>query len=233
MKEWFKARNVWGAAISALSDDEAGRLAKAIWSYTMNGEIVALEGAGKGIFALILMTLAQDEEHDADVSAKRSKAAQTMHLLANASNCNQMQANDSNCNQMQAIDDIKNKNKSKNKEQESESESEEYIPDTEARKIQLDHDTILNAAENAGFKMSQSEMASIIKLYAENGLEKMMNGIESCVKHSAPNLAYLEACLKGEPRKKKAQIPAQQYEQRDYSNEQDEAMKRMLALGGA
>ena len=74
MKEWFKARNIWGAAIQSLSDEESGRLAKAIWSYTMDGEIVPLEGAEKGIFPMILMTLQQDEERDAEISEKRSMA---------------------------------------------------------------------------------------------------------------------------------------------------------------
>ena len=90
MKEWFKARNIWGAAITALSDEEAGRLAKAIWAFTMDGEIMEIEGAGKGILAMILMTLTQDEEKDNDISAKRSNAARIMHMNANASKRQQM-----------------------------------------------------------------------------------------------------------------------------------------------
>ena len=68
--------------------------------------------------------------------------------------------------------------------------------------------------------------AVALKFYAEFGLEKMLAGFESCVKHSAPNLAYLEACLKGSP--KKAKGSAQDYEQRDYS-EIDADMKRRQA----
>jgi hypothetical protein len=218
MKEWFKARNVWGAAITALSDDEAGRLAKAIWAYTMSGEIQEIEGAGKGIFAMIIMTLAQDAEHDADVSAKRSDAAKSMHLQANADKCKQLYAND----------DIKNKNKNKNKNKEQESESEsEYIPVTEARRIQLDHDTIIGAAENAGFKMSNDVSTELIALYAQHGMQKVMDGLKSCVEHGVPNLAYLKACMTGEP-KKKGKVNAQQYDQRDYDEEQAEAMRRMI-----
>lgn len=62
MKEWFKARNIWGAAFLSLSDAEAGRLAKALWSYTMGIELPNLSGAEKAIFAMILMTLGQDKE---------------------------------------------------------------------------------------------------------------------------------------------------------------------------
>ena len=61
MQDWFKARNIWGASIDALSDDEAGRLAKAVWAYTMRGEMRELSGAVGAVFALILMTLQQDE----------------------------------------------------------------------------------------------------------------------------------------------------------------------------
>ena len=46
----------------------------------------------------------------------------------------------------------------------------------------------------------------------------MLKAFESCVKHSAPNLAYLEACLKDAPKKEKAKVAAQDYEQRDYSD---------------
>ena len=68
MKEWFRARNSWGAAIRTLADEEAGRLMKALWEYTMTGNQVELQGIEKGIFALILFNLEQDEAHDKEVS---------------------------------------------------------------------------------------------------------------------------------------------------------------------
>ena len=219
MKEWFKARNIWGAAITALSDEEAGRVAKAIWAYTMDGEIQTIEGAGKGILAMILMTLAQDEERDNDISAKRSNAAKSMHLQANASKCIQMQANDSNCS---------NKNKNKNIDKEQESESESFIDDGDAKAIQNDHDRVLTAAEDAGFKMSDDVRAWLIGFYATYGLEKVLDGFKACVKHGAVNLAYLEAVLKGSPKKQSGRVlPAQDFEQRDYSHVQDEVMREV------
>ena len=96
MKEWFRARNVWGAALLGLSDEEAGIVAKAIWTYTMSGEITEIEGAGKGIFAMILMTLGQDEEKDAGISVKRSIAGKSGALVTNANKCRQMPANADN-----------------------------------------------------------------------------------------------------------------------------------------
>ena len=222
MKEWFKARNVWGAAIKSLSDEEAGRLAKAIWSYTMTGEAVEIEGAGKGIYALVLMTLGQDEEHEADVSAKRSDAARVMHLHSNASKCMQMQANATN----------KNKNKNKKEDEEQEKESESFIDEDDAQRIAIEHERVLDAAEDAGFKMSNDVRARLIALYAYNGLDKMLEGFRSCVDHGVPTLAYLKAVLKGEPKKttQKANVPAQAYTQRSYDGEQEDAMRRMLRV---
>jgi len=98
------------------------------------------------------------------------------------------------------------------------------------RQIQGDHDKVLNAAEDAGFKMSNDVRTALIALYADHGLQKILASLNECVEHGAPNLAYLKAVLKGEPKKKKAQLPAQDYHQRDYSGEQDAALDRMMAL---
>lgn len=227
MKEWFKARNVWGATILALSDDEAGRIAKAIWAYTMNGELIPLNGAEKGIFPMILMTLQQDEEKENDISAKRSDAAKSMHLQANASKSIQMQANVSKCNQMQAKADNKNKNQNIDKESEQESESE-FIADAEAREIQNDQNRVLDAAEDAGFKMTNDVRAALIALYADFGLVKVLDGIKSCSEHGVANLAYLRAVLKGEPKKQKPKVVAQDFPQRNYE-EVDSQMMDSLA----
>lgn len=216
MKDWFKARNIWGAAITALSDEEAGRLAKAIWAFTMNGEVTEIEGAGKGIFAMIMMTLAQDEERDSDISAKRSNAAKSMHLQANASKSIQMQADDSKCSN-------KNKNKNIDKEQESETE---FIADADAHQIQNEQNRVLDAAEDAGFKMSNDVRAALIALYADSGLEKVLEGIKSCSEHGVANLAYLRGCMRNDPKKQKPKVAAQDYEQRDYSDVQDEFMRK-------
>ena len=72
MKEWFRARNSWGAAIRTLTDEEAGRLMKALWEYTMTGNQVELQGIEKGIFALILFNLEQDEQRDEELAKKRA-----------------------------------------------------------------------------------------------------------------------------------------------------------------
>ena len=222
MKDWFKARNIWGAAMSALTDEEAGRLAKAIWAYTMDGEVRELEGAGKGILAMILLTLGQDAEKDDKISEVRAIAGKKgglntsygkhQQMLANDSNCKQTKANESNC---------PNKNKNIEKEQELESE---FISDSDAVQIQKDHDRVLTAAEDAGFKMSNDVRASLIALYADSGLEKVLEGIKSCSEHGAVNLAYLRACMNGNPKPKGKVIPAQDFPQRDYSEVDSQMM---------
>lgn len=111
-------------------------------------------------------------------------------------------------------------------ESESESLSESFIADEDAKKIQIEQNRVLDAAEDAGFGKSNSVRAGLLKLYADYGLEKMLSGFESCVKHGVSNIAYLEAVLKGAPRKAKG---AQDYEQRDYSAVQNDAMKRQAA----
>ena len=113
MQDWFKARNLWGASIDALSDEEAGRLAKAMWAYTMRGEMRELSGAAGAVFALILMTLQQDEQAMTELSQKRAEAGAKggKQTQANASKAKQTEANQAN-----ADNKIKNKNKSIDKD---------------------------------------------------------------------------------------------------------------------
>jgi hypothetical protein len=209
----------------ALSDDEAGLLMKALWSYTMTGEKQTLSGAEKGIFALILMTLSQDEANNAELSKKRS--------LAGAIGGKQRVANQANACFAIEIEAKQANDINKSKEKDKETDKELFIDDDNAREVNEDHNRVLEAARDAGFTLSNGVMAELIAMYADNGLQKVLDGLKSCVEHGAPTLAYLRACLRGEPRKKKADVSAQRYEQRDYGGEQEEAMARMIALGGS
>ena len=118
MKEWFRARNIWGAAIMIMTDEEAGKLAKAVFSYTMNGEIMPLAGAGQSIFAMIMASLQKDAERDAEIALKRAKATEKyrQQKASNDASGNQMISNDENQNQNQ----IEKKKESKEKDQEKE-----------------------------------------------------------------------------------------------------------------
>ena len=142
MKEWFKARNVWGAGIEALSDEEAGKFAKALWAYTMTGEKIDLTGAAAGLFAIAIMQLSIDDEQAEEISKRRSAAGsiggrKRAENQANASSDIGDQANQANASfasddqANQANADNKNKNKSKNKNKNIDKESNKrFTPPT-------------------------------------------------------------------------------------------------------
>lgn len=152
------------------------------------------------------------------VRAKRSKyPPPDSSLQASATICKQMLSNDSKCPR-NPIQSESNPNPYPN--------PNPMLDDATAAEIQHDHDRVLTAAEDAGFKMSNTVRARLITLYADNGLEKMLIGFNECATHGAPTIAYLEAVLKGTGKKKPQMkvLPAQQYEQRDYSGVQAELM---------
>lgn len=104
------------------------------------------------------------------------------------------------------------------------------MDDDDAKQIQIDHDRVLNAAEDAGFKMSNDVRANLINLYAEHGLQKTLDGLKACSEYGALNLAYLRAVLKGGAKVTKGRvIPAQDFQQRDYSGVEDEMMSNLAA----
>lgn len=98
------------------------------------------------------------------------------------------------------------------------------VEDDEAREIRTEQNRVLDAAEDAGFKMSNNVRAALIALYAEEGLERMLEGLRSCSEHGAANLAYLRAVLKGGAKKPK--VAAQDYGQRDYRSVQESIEER-------
>ena len=112
----------------------------------------------------------------------------------------------------------------------TEPNTEPFLPDSEAADIQDGHNQVLEAAQDAGFKSSPAERAGLLRLCADYGPEKTVHGIGECVRHSAPNLAYLEAVLKGTGKKKPPSTDSKTYQQRDYTGEQDTAVTRMMTL---
>ena len=123
----------------------------------------------------------------------------------------------------------------KRKEKEKEKEKTTFIDVDDAQEIQHEHDRILDAAKDAGFKLTNNEMAALISLYADHG-EKVLDGIRACSEYGVPTLAYLRACMTDRPKDQKEKKPskvvvAQEYTQRDYSDEDADAFRRMLARG--
>jgi len=235
MKEWFKARNVWGAAIQTLSDAEAGRLMKALWAYTMTGEEPNLSGAEKGIMALIMLTLSQDEEQTAEVSRKRAIAGaiggrQRVSNVVEAlkSQANQANASDASLDQAnQANASNKNKNKSKNKNTESETETEELFErfwSAYPRKVG-------KPDAKKKFQALKPDDALVEKMIASINSWKPTDQWqdERFIPHPATWL-HQRRWEDEPPKSSKSYKPgtAQGYQQRSYADMEDDAMERMF-----
>lgn len=237
MKDWFKARNIWGAAIITLSDAEAGRLAKALWTYTMTGEQQNLSGAEKGIFAMILMTLSQDEQDVADISRKRAIAGSIggKQTQANASKHKHIEANTSNCF---------NKNKNKEKEEDKEEDKDNnnnnsWLTDDEiAASLERDQ-KIEDMAKRWGLPYSEGHMLKARDLADKYTLDWVLKAIERSGNGEKQTWAYVEGILRnwkqngeidtvkksGKPMKTTS---ATQYTQRDYTEEELDSVSNEL-----
>lgn len=154
--------------------------------------------------------------------------------LSDDINGNQTETDDIKCRRIRIRNTYPNNDirirESRARAREDAAADDQLIADEDARQIQQEHDRVLNAAEDAGFKISNSVRAALIRLYAENGLQKVLDGIASCVKHGAPTLAYLEACMKDKPKAQKPpKVEAQDFPQRDYNDVNDEMMEGLAA----
>ena len=112
------------------------------------------------------------------------------------------------------------------KEQGNNHHSAALLDDDDARQIQTEQNRVLDAAEDAGFTMSNNVRAALIALYAEYGLQKMLDGLKACSEYGVITLAYLRGCLSGRPKEKKPGriLPAQDFPQRSYDDVQSEMM---------
>lgn len=208
-KEYVPIFFDWLEVTQDLTAEEKGNLIDAVVAYASGAEYEhLLTGACRVAFRFMKGQV----DRNAKISEARS-AAGSNKPEQNATKDNKPEQNESNFPK-------ENNNNNNNKK---EKEKENFIDDDNARAIQSEQNRVLDAAEDAGFMKSNSVRAKLLNLYAVHGLEKMLSAFDSCVKHSAPNIAYLEAVLKGEPKKpnKKPQVIAQAYEQRDYATDPD------------
>ena len=203
-----------------LSDQQCGHLVRSLVDYANGKEPEISDGMELMAFRFLKGTI----DRNARLSAVRATAG-AKGGFAKAEK--QKLANDGKSWQMVANDSKKvNNDNNINSNNDSVIDSTPFLDDATAAGIQHEHDRVLTAAEDAGFKMSNTVRARLIALYADNGLEKMLTGFNECATHGAPTLAYLEAVLKGTGKKKPQMkvLPAQQYDQRDYSGVQAELM---------
>ena len=224
LKVWTDFEDV----LQMLDPSEVGRLFLAMLHYAASGE------EPDGLFGnerYVWPVAKRDIDHAADESrilrenglkGGRPKTKQNQ-TEPDESKQNQMKPNETKENQSEPNESQKEKKGNEIKRNEMKSS---FMDADDAQEIQKDHDRILDAAEDAGFKMSNDVRASLIALYADNGLTKLLDALKSCVDHGAPNLAYLKAVLKGESKKKI--VNAQKYDQRDYDEVENEAYQRMI-----
>ena len=231
MKEWFKARNIWGAAFLSLSDAEAGRLAKALWQYTMTGEQPNLSGAEKASFALFQFTLSQDENEQENLSRIRANAGskggkQKQANVAIDSFATNEQAN-------VAIATNKNKNKEEEKEIDNNYNSARANPftvsdDELAEALERDRQ-IEDASRAWGLPCNEGNMIKARDMAREYTLEWLLRAIETAGNGKEQTWRYVAGILKSwkenggpdAPRKQTAKpakvVSAQQYTQRNYT----------------
>lgn len=220
----MKYLKVWTSFLElmkTLEYDEIGRLFEMMLIYAESGEEPeVIDGNERFLWPVAKQQIDLTAERNETLRANGMKGGRPKAIE------NQTKPNKTKQNQIEPEKSCKEKER---KEKEYK-EKDLFIDDDNARAIQKDHDRILDAADDAGFKISNSVRAALIRLYAENGLQKVLDGIASCVKHGAPNLAYLEACMKDKPKAQKPpKVEAQDFPQRDYNDVNDEMMEGLAA----
>lgn len=204
MDEWFKARLSWGSSIRMLSDAEAGRFVKALWSYAESREVGSLTGGERLLIAMCTATLDQDEAHRSEVSAKRSQAGKQGGRPRNSkaneskkSNSFNEKANESkksNCLH------IRNKNKESSPFPPSQGADDDV---EELLLIARRNDEVYAAAERAGFPRDGATLDKLTELISLHGPDAVEQALDACVEYGAKSIAYLRKVLDGSSKPQK------------------------------
>ena len=235
--KYLKVWTSFADVIKPLSDAEKGRLFAAMLHYTETGEEPAeMAGNERFIWPVAKRDIDMAAEWNETCRRNGQKGGRPKTKTEpKETQYNPIKPNETQYNPPEPNDNLKENKRKEKKSTEMECKGySSFMSDDEASRIQREQNQMLDAAEDAGFRMTNDVRASLVALYADYGLTKMLEGLKSCSEHSAVNLAYLRAVLKGEPKKKPAMkvLPAQDFPQRDYSEvEKDlrEDLKRGLA----
>lgn len=201
--EYLKIWTSFLNVIEPLSDDEAGRLFRMMINYTATGE-------EPGRFAGNERFLWPTAKQSIDLMAKKSEILRQNGLKGGRpqSKDNQYEPNESKENQTKAykvnIKKSKDKDKVINKER-------RFIPPT-----------LEEVSAYCKERNNNVDPQRFIDFYASKGWKVGDQGMKDW-----------KACVRtweGRDKKPAKTVVAQQYGQRDYSGEQDDAMKRMLEL---
>ena len=208
LKVWTNFRDV----IQSLDDSEKGRLFDAMLLYAETGEEPEVFTGNERVIwpaAKRDIDMAMQWRETCKVNGSKGGRPKTKQ--------NPIKPTETQQNPNEPKETLKEKKGNENKRNEMKSS---FIDDATAAEIQREHDRVFLAAEDAGFKMSNTVRARLIALYADHGFEKMLTGFNECATHGAPTIAYLQAVLKGTGKKKTQMkvLPAQDFQQRDYSS---------------
>ena len=208
MDEWFKARLIWYKGIEALSDAEAGRLAKALWKYAATGEVENLSGGEKFAFAMCMATLEQDVQKREDLSETRSEAGKKGGRPRKAN-----ESKKSNCFSEKA-----NESKKSHKEIRYKNNIPPYNPptgDDDDEEAMIAQNELLNEvfdkARDSGFKITQASMDLLSDRLHDYGKETLFYALDKCVKAQAFNFGYLDTVLGNKP-KQAIQAPSKPHD---------------------
>lgn len=230
--EWFKAYASWQNALELLSDEQAGRLMKAIWHYASCGEVTPMAGVEGMAFAMILPQMQKDEAaHDAFVESRRingskggrpKKASGSEEEPTKASgfheNLPKPTETYDNLKKQYKIKEIRDKKediRDKNIERELERE-------TEVKRIRFTPPTIEQVKQYCTDKSLSVDAERFCAYYESNGWRVGKNPMKDWQ-------AAVRTWSRNEYSSDKPQAPAkvlnaQNYTQRNYS---DEEMKRL------
>lgn len=217
LKVWTNFRDV----IQSLEDSEKGRLFDAMLLYAETGEEPeAFTGNERVIWPVAKrdIDMAMQWRETCKANGAKGGRPKTKQNLIKPTETQQ--------NPIEPKETLKEKKGNENKRNEMKSS---FMDDDDAAEIQREHDRVFLAAEDAGFKMSNTVRARLISLYTVHGLDKLVAGFMECATHGVPTIAYLEAVLNGKPKQKPAVkvLPVQDFPQRDYSSVEDEMMANL------
>lgn len=195
------------AKIAKLTDEQAGRLFRALMRYHSTGIIEELDGVESIAYDFIREDIDRCEEAYAAKCAKnRSNRMSGKRTTTNVDERGRtLTTDDDGQRPSTTVDERCQKEKEKEKDNIKEKEKDNIIPysppidttDDEFHRTQQEHNAVLEAAENAGFARNESTRAAIISLYAEYGLQIMKDGIARCVDAGVSRLDYLRKVLAG------------------------------------
>lgn len=206
MNEWFKGRLIWHKSIMRLSDAEAGRFVKALWTYAATGETCDLGGRESLLLEMCIATLDEDQEHRAEVSAARAKAgAKGGRPKISAENAKANESKKSNSFSEKAKESKKSnclhirEKKEDNIADAIYAHAREsgggFLDDDEADDLMGELNSVLDAAHDAGFPDNQATFDRLTALCADYTAAWVLEALKVCVDRGQSSPGYLAGVL--------------------------------------